>query len=474
MTSTDVDVVVGGGGHNGLVAGCVLARAGWDVVVLEKENLLGGMALSAPLLPQAPRHIPSPGAYEDVYLRASGIAEDLRLADHGYREVDAVGWAWLGPDGESLLFAPDVATTVAQIARFSRADAARYGELVGHGLRLVELQGLWSTRSPARPGVRTLAAAARALVPDRRLRCVFAELVTGTAADTIAATFDSPQMRGAFASMVAHGGRVRTGTRVVTVQVGSGRARGVTLASGETIGARRGVLTAIAPQRVPDLVGDALDRGLAERIRAAPANAAGVATLTVSLALRGRLEVPSHQPSATVDLRRPTLFTGSYEGVLDACRACARGDVPVPASWWAAIFTAMDPTQAPPGEDVAQVYTPAPVAPREGWATARGPATDALLAAAATTISGLDELEIGRHVESPDDLSRRTGTSRGSLYHVDHVPTRMGPLRPAWGAGGHATALKGLVLSGAGTHPGGGVSGLPGRLAAERLLRSRG
>jgi phytoene dehydrogenase-like protein len=87
------------------------------------------------------------------------------------------------------------------------------------------------------------------------------------------------------------------------------------------------------------------------------------------------------------------------------------------------------------------------------------------------------QIEVGRHVETPADLEQRTGAVNGCIYHVDHLPTRMGPLRPALGAGGHRTPLPGLYLGSAGSHPGGGVSGLPGKLCAAAVLadaRGRG
>jgi phytoene dehydrogenase-like protein len=174
-----------------------------------------------------------------------------------------------------------------------------------------------------------------------------------------------------------------------------------------------------------------------------------------------------------LDLRRPTLFTGSFDEVLASCTQAARGELPAAPTWWMAIFTAMDPSQAPEGQDVAQLYSPVPVTPLDGWPAARARAAETLVSTISVTAPALPELEIGRYVETPEDLTARTGTVRGSLYHVDHVPTRMGPLRPALGAGGYRTPLAGLYLSGAGTHPQGGVSGLPGKLSAQTVLRDR-
>jgi phytoene dehydrogenase-like protein len=344
-------------------------------------------------------------------------------------------------------------------------------------------------------------------------------MLTGTAADAICATFKSNEVRGAFASIAtilgaptadgsgvallgsatlhhkgagrpvggmgglvtalerclrSHGGETRTDAPVARVVTAGGRATGVVLDDGEEIRAARAVVTAIPPQRVPDLIeGDGLGRAVAERLRRAPANVGGVATFTVNLDLSGRAELPAHKRD-DIDLRKPALFTGTFDSVLAACASAATGSVPESPTWWAAIFTAMDPTQAPEGQDVLQTYCPVPVRPQGGWEAAREPAAERLLGSLAAAMPNVDELEIGRFVETPADLTGRTGTVDGCLYHVDHLPTRMGPLRPALGAGGYRTALAGFYLSGAGTHPSGGVSGLPGKHAAAAVLKDLG
>jgi phytoene dehydrogenase-like protein len=268
----------------------------------------------------------------------------------------------------------------------------------------------------------------------------------------------------------AHGGDVSLGTAAVAIHPRSGCAGTVELEDGRLAHAGRAVIAACPPQLVPDLAAE-LDAAVAERLRSAPANATGVGALTVNLALVGRLELPAHQAHrADFDLRRPTLFHGSFADVIGACEQCARGRLPDTANWCLAILTAIDPSQAPEGQDVAQLYAPAPVAPDGGWAAQRVNAAARLVAAVGVAAPALTELEIGRYVETPSDLSDRTGTINGCLYHVDHLPTRMGPLRPAFGAGGYRTPLPGLYLGSAGSHPGGGVSGLPGKLCALTVL----
>ena len=88
----EYDVVIVGGGHNGLVAACYLAKAGLRVIVLEQREWLGGMATSRPFVLDAPEHILSPGAWENVYFRAAGVGRELGLEHFGHRDLDAHGW----------------------------------------------------------------------------------------------------------------------------------------------------------------------------------------------------------------------------------------------------------------------------------------------------------------------------------------------------------------------------------------------
>jgi phytoene dehydrogenase-like protein len=195
--------------------------------------------------------------------------------------------------------------------------------------------------------------------------------------------------------------------------------------------------------------------------------------MTVNVALSEQLALPLHQPGRTdLDLRRPTLMTGTLDALLDAAGESMRGTFTAQPPWWATIFNAVDPSQAPEGQDIVDLYCPAvPGKPHGGWDEHREPAANRLVEQAGAVLAGLTESELGRYIETPADRAERVGTRNGCLYHVDFLPSRVGPLRPALGFGGYRTPVKRLYLSGIGTHPPAGVSGLNGKQTAATVLR---
>lgn len=193
------DVIIVGGGHNGLVAGCYLAKAGLRVLLLEQRDWLGGMAASRAFVPEAPDHILSPGAWENVYFRAGGVGRELDLGRYGHRDLDAAGWAWLGDQGESLVVQPDLRGTVDDIRRFSRRDAETYADLIGAAVKILKIQDAYGLSHPKRPSRATLIAAMRAVAGGSRARALLSSALTTTAADGIDSLFESEAVRGIFA-----------------------------------------------------------------------------------------------------------------------------------------------------------------------------------------------------------------------------------------------------------------------------------
>jgi phytoene dehydrogenase-like protein len=149
------------------------------------------------------------------------------------------------------------------------------------------------------------------------------------------------------------------------------------------------------------------------------------------------------------------------------------GAIPDTLPFWGFVGTATDPSQAPPGQDVLYLWTPfVPLRPALAPDEFKRRAGDALVATAATFYDGITTQEIGRVVAGSADIAAKYQVPNGCIEHVDLVLGRMGPLRPARGLGAYRTPVRGLYLSGNGTHPGLGVSGIPGQLAARELLRT--
>jgi phytoene dehydrogenase-like protein len=275
----------------------------------------------------------------------------------------------------------------------------------------------------------------------------------------------------------AHGGAIRTGATVTEIIHRHRATVGVRLATDETLHAPT-VLASCDPGTTLNrlLPPDALAPKLTKRARAIPTDNHGVAHFKVDLALSGQLTLARHQAArgSDVDLRRPTIVTGGLRAMRSALHAARAGRIPNPLPTTSLIPTAVDPSQAPAGTDTLYAWSGwMPGNPTEGWDALAPKAAKATLDTLGTYYDGIDELEIGRLVESPLDLHRRTHVTGGQVWHVDLTLSRVGPLRPAYGFGGYRTPIPGLYLTGGGTHPGPGVSGIPGQLAARTLLADR-
>jgi phytoene dehydrogenase-like protein len=262
---------------------------------------------------------------------------------------------------------------------------------------------------------------------------------------------------------------------VAEVVVRNGRACGVRLEGGELIESRFGVVAACDPRVTFEhlLPEGAVPESIARRVARIPANADGRGDLKVDLALGSRVHLPRHQAwrSDDLDLRLPTALIGSVADVNRSNAFANAGLLAEPVRCLVASPTFPDPTMAPPGQDTVVIWSGAvPAAPEEAEDSYRKRAESVLLDTAGLYYEGLDSA-IASMVHTSADIARRYTVTNGSVYHVDWTPSRLGPLRPAWGLGGYRTPLEGLYLSGAGTHPGGGVGGYPGRNAAREVLR---
>jgi phytoene dehydrogenase-like protein len=520
------DVIVVGAGHNGLTAGCYLAREGLDVLVVEAHHELGGMTATNATLPEAPDHRFNEGAIQLTGIfRMSQIAADLHLPAFGLREVPVEpAHLQLGADGSSLGIWKDRTRTAGELARHSSRDARAWLELSetldaimppvlaymrGHPTHVLNaelVRALGGTaRRPGRlrPLVQFLLASHTEILDE----LFETELPKGALAAMAAFQRMGADMTAAIAiiylgvvqrvsnampvggtgelpaalarCLASHGGHVRTSARVEEIVVNGSRARGVRLADGEVLRARHGVLsTCNARHALTALLPEtALPERLRTRARDIPITKTQATSLKINVALRGRLAVAEHRGRRDDDLD-PAAALVAWHTLAEQSRAwddLCRGDWPDPVPVSCCISpTHVDPTMAPDGQDTFWLWSGViPVHPRTPWEEVRRGIGSRVLADAARYYEGLDSLEIARGVLGGPDLERRFNAPAGNVYHVDPLPTRFGPLRPALGLGGYRTPVDGLYLSGASTHPTGGVCALPGKLAAQTLLRDR-
>jgi phytoene dehydrogenase-like protein len=522
MTSpTRVDVAIVGGGHNGLSAGCYLAQAGRKVLVIEALDKVGGMASSGYLIPEAPRHLVHPCALDLMSLRVHPLVpEELELARHGFKQVELTpAYVYLHPDGRSLVFWRDPEKTASEISRFSERDATEFLQLMKVIFAFIDMAVPVMRVDPMRRNVGAKLRSLKALLRNRHLKPDVVGMIGSPAYQGIMERFEHPITQSALCCLLGAAGPItneatgiyfallgflqRTGVgRVVggmqmlsnamaarlaelggelllnapvaEIVAKDGAVKGVRLADGRAIDARA-VVASIHPKMALEMVTPgALDRRVLTRAALAPSNAHGASPLKVDVALHGQISVKRHEAMRAdgLSLRKCVLLIGTVEAVLENFRSSARGDVPSLPYMWNTVPSAVDPTQAPPGQDIAYLYPVAmPVNPREGWDAIRARVGQQVIDQASDYMDGLRDFEIGRRVEAAPDLAKRLNVLNGCVVHIDTATTRSGRMRPAYGLGGDALPVAGFFLGGAGTHPGGGINGLPGKIAAGRVER---
>jgi phytoene dehydrogenase-like protein len=518
----EVDVIVVGGGHNGLIAACYLARSGLDTLVVEALPTIGGMSRTERPFPEAPNHAINPCALDVIFLQPSKVIEDLQLADAGFRMLDVDPfWAHLDADEASIALWRDRRTTAEEITRFSRSDATAYLDLC-ETLDAVLWAGLpLFASNPMRPSLRALAESGRAALRARGQLGQAVDLLSTAPIHLIQERFEHPVVQDLMAEIVtiggaslrseaaslafvmlafphnfgcgrpvggtqalvdslvrrleSLGGAVRAGVGVDEILVGGNAATGVRLVNGEEIAARRAVVSSCDPRTTLErlLPAGTLPDDIARRVGGIPSNVNGRGDLKIDVALSGRLRLGRHERwrGDSVDLRAPLALIGTLDEIDRTFAAVATGDTFEPMPFGGVVPTAIDPSQAPEGQDTLYLWSGwVPARPAEPADEYRARAEKSLMTLAANYYDGLESLELARRTMTTADIARHYA-STGSLVHVDFTPFRMGPLRPAWGLGGYRTPIDGLYLSGSGTHPGGGLSGFPGRNAAATVLR---
>jgi phytoene dehydrogenase-like protein len=517
------DAVVIGGGHNGLVAAAYLARAGRRVRVVEQRAILGGAAVTEE---------PYPGfkysacSYVVSLLRPE-IIRDLDLPRHGLEILPLESTFTPLPDGDYLARWGDHDRTRAELARHSRRDADAYDEF---GTLMYELAVAvrpilaMIPPDPTSLSLRDLGALLKLGRHGRSLgaRKTFAlyKLMTMSAADYLDEWFETEALKatmsasgiigtfmgprspgtayvllhhymgeidgvfrawgfqrggtGAVSEAVAsaaraHGAEITTGTGVRQVLVRDGRARGVVLDNGDELLAdlvfssldpKRTFLRLLDAHHLPDDFVAAIRRF---RIRGSSGK--------VNLALAG-LPTFTGLPETTEHLRGAVSVSPTVE-YLERAYDDAKYGAFSRAPYMDGILPSMiDPTMAPAGKHVMSLFVQyAPYDRIGGWDdAARDAFGDTVVRTLAQYAPDLEDLILHRQVWTPADMEREIGLTEGNIFHGELTLSQLFFLRPAPAWAQYRTPIANFYQCGSGTHPGGGITGQPGRLAALRAL----
>jgi phytoene dehydrogenase-like protein len=518
------DVVVVGGGHNGLACAAYLARSGLDVLVLERRAVLGGAAVTEE---PWPGYRVSTASYV-VSLMPPRVVRELDLPRFGYRTTLIEPDYWVPyPDGTALTLWGEADRTAKEIAHFSKADADAYVEFDRYLSRLAHLvHGLLFEVPPnLRMGdLRHWVGLAGRL---RRWNGTdvheLVRLFTMSAADLLDEWFEDDRVKGALATQAiigawcgpmspgsayvllhhwmgevdghegawgwVHGGmgalsraladaataagaEVRADAPVKRVVVDGGRARGVELADGSTVAARRVVSSAHPITTYLDLVGPAnLSDEVVRQVRRYRTRSGSV---KVNLALG--------------DLPRPTAWDGPlpsdpYTGLFaispsidyleQAWDDAKYGRVSEQPYVEAVFPTVLEPGIAPAGKHVALCFTQFGPFELRGstWEAEREAYGRKVVQTIGAYVPGFEDAVEHMEVLAPPDIEERFGLLGGSIFQGEMTPDQMFCFRPIPGYADYRSPVRGLYLCGSGTHPGGGVMAVPGKNCARVVAR---
>ncbi|HWJ82444.1 MAG TPA: NAD(P)/FAD-dependent oxidoreductase [Nocardioides sp.] len=525
MVPTDnrtTDVLVIGAGHNGLVAAAYLAKAGMSVQVVEASPTIGGMISTNPIFPEAPGHLINEGGIQASLFRSSGIEEHLELGKYGFRQIIADPFhVHLDPEGPSLAFWHDPARTVDELRYFSPKDARAYEQFARSLDAAMDVAIPYMNAHPLRPGGKALREIVPAALRKRKELMPLTTFLTTSHREFIEERFDSPLLRAALASMppfcwmtqdgtawaliyvamchrtnsarfqggtgaltnaltqalLEHGGTVRVNSRVEELVTRGSEVVGVRLDNGEELFAGT-TLASCSPKATLArlLPGGMLPDHLERRARAIPTNVLETTTVKIDVAVSGRLSMPRHTAwrKDGLDLTAPIVSWQTYEDHIDAWNSAVQRKYPDNECFIGIVPSRLDPTQAPAGQDTFWAWSGIfPRNPDIPWSEMKDQVGTKMLKESSLYYEGLDSMEINRRVMSAPELEERFNVPDGNVYHVEPVGMRFGGLRPAQGFGAYETPVPGLWITGAGTHPTGGISGLPGKNAAEALIRAK-
>jgi phytoene dehydrogenase-like protein len=510
MSHVDYDIIILGGGHNGLVAAAYLSGAGLKVLLLERRDVLGGACVTEEMFPG---YRVSACSYI-CHLLQTKVIEDLELRKHGFDvyPLDPSRFQPF-PDGMRLLIWDDVERTQEEIARFSRRDAENFPKWLAFWERAAGIVYPYFLTPP--PTLSTIAARVRGTNDE----AFFDYLLTASMKDVVTSFFESEALQGAYvhahdvgdaaapgsawsytfikcnmfskpenvglvkggmggitqalASVArARGATLQTDAVVERILIENGKAIGVALADGAQIRSRVVASNADPKRTFLKLVGsEHLNADFARRVERLKTEAA---CFKFHAALKNLPDFSAYfngdfDPRFLAEMKIcPSI--AYFERCWDDAR---RGDLPNAPMMEVQIPSVYDPTMTDTaGHHVMSIWALyAPVRLREGtWETRRQEVGERLIDTLSTYAPDLRDVIVDWSLFTPLDIEQRIAMTDGNIRHLDIVPSQFLAQRPLAGWAHYRTPIANLYLCGAGTHPGGEVTGAPGHNAAAVIL----
>jgi phytoene dehydrogenase-like protein len=526
-SSSVYDAIVVGGGHNGLTAAAYLARGGLSTLVLEQREIVGGCCVTEEI---APGCRVSTTSYIASMLRPEVIAE-LRLADHGLRMVPCDPAIQVPfPDGHVVPWWVDRERAKAEFSKISAKDAARFVEVDDQLKKLARYLQPFFMEPPPEIDTSTVGGWSDLFRVGKRFRGIssaeIAQLIsflTGSLGEFLDHNYESEKMKtmflannvygkhggpyqpgtaigllfhllsggehelqgfyghvmggmGSIAQALAAAGRklgveIRTSTAVAHIEVHNGRAYSVVLEDGTELRGRmilsnadpkRTFLKMIAPCELPE---DFLFAVRGIRMDGPCAK--------VNLVLAEEPRFTGTSPHASPLERTFYTLVPSLE-FAERCYDIAKfGEIPEGLWVDCVVSSNADSSLAPPGKHILTCFVQyVPYKLHEGnWDDKRELLGDRVVKKIAEYAPNVPSAIVARQVLTPLDLERTYGLTEGNIFHGDLRLEQLFFMRPVPGWAQYRTPIRGLYLCGAGAHPGGGVTGAPGRNAAMQALR---
>ena len=520
------DIIVIGGGHNGLVAACYLAKLGLETMVVERREIVGGSAVTEEIHPglrcSTLAHTAAPFSPR--------IAKDLKLSRHGLEIITPEACVLsLAHDGPPICIYNDTPRTISELENFSTRDAKSYPAFARSFSRIGKVLAplltmtppvidhpskgeLWnlgklgrSFRGLGKQDAYRLLRWGPMAVADLVAEWFETELLRATiAARGILGAFAGPWSAGTSTGLLwqaamngnaispaafvrggmggltealanaarSAGVEIRTGTPVEKIEATDERAAKVLLKSGEKISARAIVSNADPRTTFLKLV-DPVNLDPSFLLKMRNYRATGVSA-KINLALSS---LPSFTGVDSADARAKLsgrIHIGPDIDYLErAFDAAKYGDYSRQPYMEITVPSLLDSSLAPAGAHVMSVYVQyAPYRLKDGdWSSRREEFADNAVEVLTNYAPNLKQLIVARQILTPLDLEQTYGLSGGHIHHGEQSLDQVFAFRPLLGWAQYRTPIKALYLCGAGTHPGGGVTGGPGANAAREIVK---